>query len=381
MISVDVTYLGRVMAAVLLLTGLVACADRNQMPIVPDATEVGTPQTIFATTTRAIEDDGSYGFRRASELHMAELTVTVPPSHTIGNLSYRHRNPDPARDFTIAQEEPIPSVADLRARFAREQRKHGWDQREVTIFVHGYNSSFSETAYRAAQMAYDVDVPASLVIYSWPSRGTTFGYAYDLDSMLFARDGLEETIRRVKAAGAERIILVAHSMGTALTMEMLRQAELKHPGWAKRTLNGGVILMAPDIDVDLFESQLRGLAHFPQPFALMVSEKDTILNLSGRLRGTNKGERLGNIKSAQRFKDYPIEVIDLTEFNSDAASGHFLAATSPSLLAMIRAANEVDQALGVEEPSLLEQFLPQANAVVLDAGKLRLERQSRRSER
>ena len=366
---------------VALLVALTACANRDLMPIVPEAAQVGTPQTIFATTTRAVEENGSYGHRRASELHMAELTVTIPPSHTPGSLSYRHRNPDPVDDFTIAREEVIPNVADLRARLARQQRENGWGQREVTIFVHGYNSTFPETAYRAAQMAYDVDVPASTVIYAWPSRGRAFGYAYDLDSMLFARDGLEETVRRVKAAGAERIILVAHSMGTALAMEMLRQVELREPGWAKRTLNGGVILMAPDIDVDLFESQLRSLHHFPQPFAVMVSEKDTILNISGRLRGTNTGERLGNIKSAQRFINYPIEVIDLTEFNRDAASGHFLAATSPSLIALIRAANEVDQALGPEEPNLLQQLLPQANAVVLDAGKLRLEREMRRSER
>jgi esterase/lipase superfamily enzyme len=361
-----------------LLTG---CADRDLMPILPDAVQVGTPLTVFATTTREMEPDGTFGFGRSDQLQMMELTVTIPPTHSPGELSYRHKNPDPHKNFAIAAEHPVATVAELRSRFVQEQRENDWPLREVTIFVHGYNSTHPETAYRAAQMAHDVDLPGSLVMYSWPSRGRAFGYAYDIDSMLFARDGLEETIRRVKRAGAQRIILVAHSMGSALTMEMLRQADLHDPGWAARTLNGGVMLISPDLDVDLFESQMADLRTVPQPFAVMVSEKDRILNISGRLRGTNQGERLGNIKSADRLEKWPIEVIDLTAFNADAASGHFVAATSPSLLAVLRSAGNVSRVFGPVDPSLLQQILPQSQKVVNTQGKLMIERQQRRENR
>ena len=323
---------------------LAACADRDLMPIVPEAVNIGTPYTVFSTTTREQEADGTFGFRRSEELRMVEMTVTIPPSHSPGELSYRYKNPDPRKNFTIAQELPVDSVSDLRARFLRE-------------------------------------LPGSLVMYSWPSRGRAFGYAYDIDSMLFARDGLEETVRRVKQAGAERIILVAHSMGTALAMEMLRQADLRNPGWAARTLNGGVILISPDLDVDVFDSQMMELKRVPQPFAVMVSEKDRILNISGRLRGTSQGERLGNIKSADRLERWPIEVIDLTAFNADAASGHFVAATSPSLLAVLRSASNVSRVFGPVDPSLLQQILPQSQTITNEHGKLMLERQQRREER
>ncbi|KJZ26188.1 alpha/beta hydrolase [Tritonibacter mobilis] len=360
---------------------LAACADRDLMPIVPEAVNIGTPYTVFSTTTREQEADGTFGFRRSEELRMVEMTVTIPPSHSPGELSYRYKNPDPRKNFTIAQELPVDSVSDLRARFLREQRENNWPLREVTIFVHGYNSTHPETAYRAAQMAHDVKLPGSLVMYSWPSRGRAFGYAYDIDSMLFARDGLEETVRRVKQAGAERIILVAHSMGTALAMEMLRQADLRNPGWAARTLNGGVILISPDLDVDVFDSQMMDLKRVPQPFAVMVSEKDRILNISGRLRGTSQGERLGNIKSADRLERWPIEVIDLTAFNADAASGHFVAATSPSLLAVLRSASNVSRVFGPVDPNLLQQILPQSQTITNEHGKLMLERQQRREER
>ncbi len=360
---------------------LAACADRDLMPIVPEAVNIGTPYTVFSTTTREQEADGTFGFRRSEELRMVEMTITIPPSHSPGELSYRYKNPDPRKNFTIAQELPVDSVSDLRARFLREQRENNWPLREVTIFVHGYNSTHPETAYRAAQMAHDVKLPGSLVMYSWPSRGRAFGYAYDIDSVLFARDGLEETVRRVKQAGAERIILVAHSMGTALAMEMLRQADLRNPGWAARTLNGGVILISPDLDVDVFDSQMMDLKRVPQPFAVMVSEKDRILNISGRLRGTSQGERLGNIKSADRLERWPIEVIDLTAFNADAASGHFVAATSPSLLAVLQSASNVSRVFGPVDPNLLQQILPQSQTITNEHGKLMLERQQRREER
>ncbi|TNJ45515.1 alpha/beta hydrolase [Phaeobacter sp. B1627] len=360
---------------------LAACADRDMMPIVPTALSVGTAQTVFATTTRAEEPDGTFGFQRSNDLRMMEMTVSIPPDHSPGELSYRHKNPDPTKNFTIADNTDIASIEDLRRRFAREQRENGWPLREVTIFVHGFNSTHPETAYRAAQIAHDVGLPGSLVMYSWPSRGRAFGYAYDLDSMLFARDGLEETIRRVKKAGADRIVLVAHSMGTGLSMEMLRQAEIRTPGWASRTMNGGVILMSPDLDVDLFESQIADLRTVPQPFAIMVSKKDRILNISGRLRGTSTGERLGNISSADRLKDWPVQVIDLTAFDSDAASGHFVAATSPSLIAVLRSAARVNRVFGPVDPSFLSQVLPVNQAVLADSGKLLLERRERSENR
>ena len=155
-------------------------------------------------------------------------------------------------------------------------------------------------------------------MYSWPSRATGYGYAYDLDSMLFARDGLEQTIRELKAMGVKRVILVAHSMGGALSMEMMRQTELQEPGWAKRNIEG-VVLISPDLDLDLFRSQMKRIDDPPDPFIVMVSQKDKILNISARLRGTDEGQRLGNISSVDSLEEFPISVIDTTAFNSDAA--------------------------------------------------------------
>ncbi|MEX0364646.1 MAG: alpha/beta hydrolase [Ruegeria sp.] len=329
---------------------LAACTDRSSFVVVPDAVDVGTPRTVFAASARAREADGSYGYRRANRLQFLELTVSIPPTHTPGSLNFSYGRPDPETQFVLAEQEVFTSAELLGRRLLDDQREHGSPVREVTLFVHGYNATQNETAFRAAQLANDIEIPGSLMIYSWPSRARAFGYAYDLDSMLFARDGLEQTIRQLKASGAERIVLVAHSMGAALSMEMMRQAEIREPGWSDRMLEG-VVLISPDLDVDVFRTQMDRIGTVPQPFVVMVSRKDPALNISARLRGTAESRRLGNIDSIDRIADYPVDVIDTTAFSGDAASRHFVAATSPALVTLLSSAPAMGEAFGPEETS------------------------------
>nr|WP_237212542.1 alpha/beta fold hydrolase [Ruegeria lacuscaerulensis] len=326
-----------------------ACVDRTVSEIVPSALNVGTPETIFASTTRAREADGNYGFRRGETLKFLETTVSIPPTHTPGTLKFSYANPNPKKEFVLADVTELDGPQGLR------EHLHGQD--DVTIFVHGYNSTQTETLFRAAQLTHDIGLPGSTLVYSWPSRATGYGYAYDLDSMLFARDGLEQTIRELKSMGVKRVILVAHSMGGALSMEMMRQAELQEPGWANRNIEG-VVLISPDLDVDLFRSQMERIKNPPEPFVVMVSQKDKILNISSRLRGTAEGERLGNISSIDTLEEFPINVIDTTAFSSDAGSSHFVAATSPALLAILSSVRRVSNTFGPDERPGIDVLVP-----------------------
>ncbi|WP_254443161.1 alpha/beta hydrolase [Ruegeria atlantica] len=328
---------------------LSACVDRTVSEIVPSAASIGTTKTVFASTTRAREADGSFGFKRSEKLQFLETTVSIPPTHTPGTLKFSYANPNPQKEFVLAD------VTELNGPQGLRQHLRGQD--EVTIFVHGYNSTQTETIFRAAQLSHDIGLPGSILVYSWPSRATGYGYAYDLDSMLFARDGLEQTIRELKSMGVNRVLLVAHSMGSALTMEMMRQTELQEPGWAKRNIEG-VVLISPDLDVDLFRSQMDRIDNPPDPFIVMVSQKDKILNISARLRGTDEGERLGNISSIKTLEDFPINVIDTTAFNSDAESSHFVAATSPALLAILNSIRRVNNTFGPDERPAIDILVP-----------------------
>ncbi|MFT7594473.1 MAG: esterase/lipase superfamily enzyme [Paracoccaceae bacterium] len=330
------------------MLALTACADRSFTPTVPDALQVGTPFTLFTATTRAKNPDGSYGYERSEKLALLEMTVSIPPSHTPGELEFAYARPDPQSQFTMAARHEIPSKADFRTRLNTSLASLPADQREVTVFVHGYNATQAETAFRAAQLANDINLPGTMVVYSWPSQGRALGYAYDNDSLLFARDGLEQLLFELHETQARRIILVAHSMGALLAMEALRGIELRRPGWSGKNI-GGVMLISPDLDIEVFRSQIKSLSKVPQPFVVFVSEHDGILNLSARLRGTGDRERLGNISSTDEIADLPISIIDTTAFANEAGSSHFVAATSPTLVAMLNDAQTMRKTFGPEK--------------------------------
>ncbi|GAB5438727.1 alpha/beta hydrolase [Falsiruegeria mediterranea] len=338
---------------------LATCTDRSYSPVVPSALDVGTPKTVFAATSRGKEADGSFAHRRSENLSLLELTVSIPPSHTPGSLDFAYANPNPNKQFTLAALREFNSLDAFSQRLNQEIRKEGVPSRDVTIFVHGYNSTQTETAFRAAQLSHDIQLPGAMLIYSWPSRGKPFGYAYDYDSVLFARDGLERVIRKVKSTGVDDIFIVAHSIGSVLTMEMLRQADIREPGWADRNLSG-VVLLSPDIDVDLFKSQMSTLQKVPQPFVVVVSEKDKALNVSGRLRGNSDAQRLGNISSVEAVADLPINIVDTTAFASDAQSSHLVAGTSPTLIAMLQSIRAMDNSFE-SDPGNLDFFLPKGS--------------------
>jgi esterase/lipase superfamily enzyme len=356
---------------VILVSG---CTDRSFTPTVPQALGIGTPKTIFAATNREPLKNGNYGAQRSADLNLLELTVSIPPEHKPGTLKFGYAKPNPESEFTMAGRHSFADEAAFAARLRAELAKVPPKEREVTVFVHGYNSTQAETAFRAAQLTHDIDIPGATVIYSWPSKGRALGYAYDSDSVLYSRDGLEHLLRSLRHSGARRVVVVAHSMGGLLTMETLRQIEIRTPGWTANNL-GGVILMSPDLDVDVFHSQIQQFAKVPQPFLVFVSRKDNILTLSQRLRGHDSRGRLGNLNNIDDVSDLPIEIIDTTAFADEAESQHFVAATSPALVALLNGARETSDTFS-HNPDLLRKILPGQIIVYDNAVRVDLDRPS-----
>ena len=129
------------------------------------------------------------------------------------------------------------------------------------------------------------------MLFSWASGAKTTDYVYDKESASAARDQLEVTLRMLEQSGARRIDIVAHSMGTWVTMEALRQMAIS----GDRDLGGklgDVVLASPDIDVDVFKSQMRRYGKPDKPFILLLSDDDRALRLSGLIAGSAARRRL-----------------------------------------------------------------------------------------
>lgn len=314
----------------LMLVFAAGCVDRAILPISADALNVGTPLKMFVATTRGLDDRGYFDTERVYEPTFANLTVSVPPVRWTGSVYINQRKVDPNKSFVVAQQDILKNRDQFRDQLAAQLRTKPAAEREVVIYVHGYNNSYSDGVFRMAQMMTDLDLKGVPVHYSWPSAAHALGYTYDRDSMLYSRDGLEEMLRTVSAAGPKRILLIGHSMGAMLVMETLRQMDIRSPNWAKRSL-GGVILISPDVDVDVFQSQSKQIANLPQPFAIFVSNKDRALAISAQINGSRS--RVGNVQNAKELSNLPVTLIDVTNFSS--GFGHFTAGTSQTLISIL----------------------------------------------
>ncbi|MEJ2029215.1 MAG: alpha/beta fold hydrolase, partial [Maritimibacter sp.] len=205
-------------------------------------------------------------------------------------------------------------------------------RRNVVIFVHGYNTGYEDGLFRFAQFYNDVGLDDVPVHYSWPSAQNILRYGYDRDSMLVARDGFERTLRDAIEAGADRVLLVAHSMGSMLVMETLREIAISHNTGARSRI-GGVILVSPDIDIDLFRSQVRRIGKLPQPFVIFSSKQDRVLQFAAKEIYGNT--RVGSLPMEGELSDMDVSVVDVSDY-SQGFYNHSTAITSPSFLKIVR---------------------------------------------
>ena len=313
----------RLVLALAMLAALAACAERPGQGMLRPvaATGVGIPTDILVATTRdrSTSDPNGYTDGRARTLNYEQYTISIPPDHVSGQIEWPDQPPgDPARNMVVTKAKPLD-----RTDFDRLLAKRGTG--EVLVFVHGYNTNYQEAVYRVAQLAHDSGFPGTVVAFAWPSRGTLTGYVADRESTTYSRDYLEQFLDDLAARpGVKQIDLVAHSMGNWLAVETLRQAKLRaHSAFLPKL--GEVFLMSPDIDVDVFRTQLDVIGRLKQPMTVLVSTDDRALAASQTLAGDVP--RVGNVNvdnpaAEAAIQKYDLRVIDLSKVESDDRLRH-----------------------------------------------------------
>ena len=325
---------------------LSACAARGEFTDAPPgAAGIATPEAIFVGTTRSAEG-ARFGFGRADEASFLRYDIAIPPDRAAGELNWppKTRAPDARRDFLTIDETRFATGTDFQSALREAMRARG--QTDAVVYVHGFNNTLAEGVYRVAQMHHDLTVPGVAVHYAWPSRGSALGYVHDRDSATFARSGFEDLLNRVAASGARSIVIVAHSMGAALTMETLRQMALRENSPALGRV-AGVVLISPDLDVDVFRSQARDMGALPQPFVVFGSSGDRVLGISARISGSS--ERLGNLDSVEKIAD--LNVIYLNTAAFDIGAGHLNLGQNPALLRLFGGIVGIDAAFRADARS------------------------------
>jgi esterase/lipase superfamily enzyme len=325
--------LAAAMGATVLCAG---CAGRpSQGVLVPISETVdGTsrvPILVATTRRRSTTDPGEmFDGERANSVSYAAVTVSIPPDavRRIGHVQWPSAVPgDPRRDFVTLSANYIDKK-DFAASIDFAYRRTG--RNKVLVFVHGFNNRFDDAVYRFAQIVHDSKSPAIPVLFTWPSRGDVRlrSYAYDRESANYSRDALEELLDTIVShPNVKEINIVAHSMGNWVALEALRGRSIR----GARVVRGGgdkvknALLVAPDVDLDVFATQIRRMGAYRPRIALFVSQDDGALELSKLIWGGMP--RIGEADLAQEpyrtvLERERIAVFDLTKLKSAGDNAH-----------------------------------------------------------
>lgn len=167
--------------------------------------------------------------------------------------------------------------------------------RRVLLYVHGFNDSFGEAAGNAAQLAYDLDIRAAPVIFSWPTQQSLVEYVRDRTYAERAAPLLKELIAGiVDKVKPDEFYLVAHSLGTRITLQALSELAVERSG--RFVPLTALTLYAPDLDTLLFQRIFMGeLPRFARRTSIYANTHDIPLSMSRRVNG---GYALGDFDGA-----------------------------------------------------------------------------------
>lgn len=266
------------------------------------AEDLANDPTLHVVTTRRLRDGARAPFFDTSRgaLTYARATLQAPDGSLFGQLNALVTN-----DFAVRRVEPVsgqPATALTEALRGRD----------TLFFVHGYNQTFEAASRDAALLSNGIGFKGNTVVFSWPSKGGLFDYGYDRESALLARDPLSDVLASLlQDEFGARLHLVAHSMGTLVTLEALRGYRDRHGDRGLDRL-GALVLAAPDVDVDVFKAALARLGPWRDKMTVITATNDRALDLSRRLAG---GDRVGALPR-EALDGTGVRVIDATEFAS-----------------------------------------------------------------
>ncbi|RXH33671.1 hypothetical protein XH94_29825 [Bradyrhizobium zhanjiangense] len=240
-----------------------------------DASSLSVDPTLLVTTTRKPVNGGRakpwFGPERATSMTVARAKLVAPDESRLSLASVG------LDDWRLDRIEPVSADAgDLAA-----QAGAG----DVLIYVHGFKQTFETAVLDAAHLSDGIKFRGRTMVFSWPSKAGLFDYAYDRDSAMWSRDAFERVLSAlVSSPTGGRVHIVAHSMGTMLTLESLRQLYARYGDTVTNKI-GAVVFASPDIDMDVFSSSIQRIGPLTGKITVIASTNDRALALSGQIAG------------------------------------------------------------------------------------------------
>lgn len=254
-----------------------------------------TVKVFFGTDRKVLNTGAGLQFtgdrNENSQITLGVADVSIPKSHKPGeleapsvySLEFRNNPDQHVMVKSVAVEGADTFFQKIKAKVSTAYNK------DLFIFVHGYNVTFDEALRRTAQIAFDIQFQGAPILYSWPSEAKIWRYPVDEANVEWSYRHLSTFINDiVKTSGAQKIHLIAHSMGNrALTnaIESLWKSRAVGPKTFQE-----VILAAPDVDAGTFKDISYAIKDAAKRVTVYSSGNDKALMASKWL---HKHKRLG----------------------------------------------------------------------------------------
>nr|WP_245451143.1 alpha/beta hydrolase [Pseudaminobacter arsenicus] len=310
---------------------------------------------LVATSRQPSQDPGTlFTGERSPILSLTTIDISIPPdsARESGTVQWPTKvPPNPEKEFAVIAVKR--QTTDEARRWIRQGAARSG---RVLVFVHGFNNRFADAVLRFAQIVHDSNADAVPILFTWPSRGSVFDYVYDKESANFSRVALERSLQVLASdRSVSDITVLAHSMGTWLTVEALRQMGIRNGRIPAKIKN--VILASPDLDVNVFARQWAEMGDSHPRFTIFVSQDDKALAMSKLISGGVK--RVGAINPAEEpyrsaLEQAGITVIDLSNLRTGDRLSHAKFAESPEIVHLIGERLVAGQALTSTDVNLGE---------------------------
>lgn len=269
-------------------------------------------------TNRNQSDDDSFGGDLSSLTFWTLDPAAKPAAKIDARSSWTQQTADEFKTMLIA----------VAGRFPRPLDTLPEDQKHLTLFIHGYDNTWSAAVRRYDTICQQMyDGPGSigeLVSFDWPSKGSPLGYLPDraearqtgadltnvLQELYDWMSGQQAiAVRNPDDACRAKTSIIAHSMGNYALEYAMNQLWTRKNRPLLVSLMQQVVMVAADVDNDLFKNgenvshgDGEGLANLSYRITALYTGRDDVLGASAGLKHFGK-RRLGR---AGLDKTYPV---------------------------------------------------------------------------
>ena len=216
------------------------------------------------------------------------LYSTMPPTDEAGVDAY----------YSTDNEDPVRAPAREFARQINLQMDRS-GLREITIFVSGLATTFSESMEQAAGLHEFILRRGATISFAWPVGSSPLTANKDrINGRVSARSLRNLILFLADQTSAERINMIAYSGGADVAAYALYQLRLSYADQAPERLRkdlrlGNIILASPDADYAEFRNMLLdGLLDMADNFTAYINPTDKVVMFSEKLSAG--APRLGN---------------------------------------------------------------------------------------